>query len=81
MMEQLAERRMRREEDPHPQYPPHSNMHQRPYHPHAQPPVPDAPDEYDDSGEDDEDGYEDDDYEEDEDPEDVRFTCLISGLG
>lgn len=66
MMEQLAERRMQREEEA--QYAAHPNMH-RSYgtHSHAA-----HPDDYDDEDDvDEEEGYEDDDYEEDEDEEDV----------
>lgn len=81
MMEQLAERRMAREEEAHQQYP-HPNVHPRAYSAHAQPPIQQAPDDYDDgSVEDDEDGFDDDDYEEDEEDEDVRTECRMSGSG
>lgn len=73
MMEQLAERRMQREEEA--QYA-HSSMHQRySTHGHAQP----EDEEYDDEG-DEEEGYEDDDYEEDDEDEDVRITLQLSGM-
>lgn len=74
MMEQLAERRMQREEEAHQQYPPHPNMHQRTYSSHVQPPVQQPQDEYDEgSEEDDEEDYNDDDYEEEDEEEDVRI--------
>ncbi|KAF2828312.1 hypothetical protein CC86DRAFT_437475 [Ophiobolus disseminans] len=74
MMEQLAERRMAREEEAHQQYP-HPNVHPRTYSAHAQPPIQQAPDEYDDgSVEDDEEGFDDEDYEEDEEDEDEAMT-------
>lgn len=70
MMEQLAERRMQREEEA--QYQAHPDMHRRySAHAHAPPPV-----EYDDEEDevDEEDGFEDEDYEEDEEDEDVRIN-------
>lgn len=69
MMEQLAERRMQREEEAQYQAP-HSSMYGRAHANHNHPPPPPEEDEYDDE-EDDEEGYEDGDYEEDEDDEDV----------
>lgn len=70
MMEQLAERRMQREEEA--QFSAHPNMQHRSYagHSHSAPPPED--DDYDDEGEDDED-YDDDEYDEDEDDEEVRI--------
>jgi hypothetical protein len=74
MMEQLAERRMAREEDAHNSYP-HSNMHQRSYSTHAQPPPPVPQDDYDDDEDvDEEDGFDDEDYEEEDEEEDV---CIL----
>jgi hypothetical protein len=76
MMEQLAERRMQREEEASFQHQP--NMH-RQYSAHDHPP---QQDEYDEEEEvDDEDGYEDDDYEEDDDEEDVRMDSRMSLFG
>jgi hypothetical protein len=69
MMEQLAERRMQREEEA--QYHTHPNMH-RSYSAQGHPPPPEE-EEYDDEV-DEEEGYEDDDYEEDDDEEDVRIN-------
>ncbi|KAF1974676.1 hypothetical protein BU23DRAFT_552940 [Bimuria novae-zelandiae CBS 107.79] len=65
MMEQLAERRMQREEEA--QYQAHPSMYRGPHNSHHQQP---EDDEYDDE-EEDEEGYEDDDYEEDEEEEDA----------
>lgn len=74
MMEQLAERRMQREEEASFTHQPNPNMH-RQYNAHDHP---SQQDEYDDDEEvDDEDGYEDDDYEEDDEEEEVR---IISGV-
>lgn len=67
MMEQLAERRMQREEEA--QYQAHPSMYRGPHNSHHQQP---EDDEFEDD-EDDEEGYEDDDYEEDED-EEVRMA-------
>ncbi len=73
MMEQLAERRMQREEDAqvqaHPGPPHRSAIYSG--HSHNAPP-PDE-DDYDDEGEDEEE-YDDDDYDEDEEDEEVRIT-------
>lgn len=71
MMEQLAERRMQREEEA--QFSAHPNMQHRSYttHSHNAPPPADDDDDYDDEGEDDDD-YDDDEYDEDEDDEEVR---------
>ncbi|KAF2025937.1 hypothetical protein EK21DRAFT_92817 [Setomelanomma holmii] len=69
MMEQLAERRMQREEEA--QYQAHPGMH-RTYGGHSHAP---QQDEYDDEDDvDEEEGYEDDDYEEDEEDEDEAMT-------
>lgn len=69
MMEQLAERRMQREEEA--QYAAHPSMYRsHNTHSHGGPP---EDEEYDDE-EDDEEGYEDGDYEEDEEDEDVRTS-------
>lgn len=72
MMEQLAERRMQREEEA--QYQNHSSMYGRshPSHGHVQP----DEDDYDEE-DDDEDGYDDDDYEEDDEDEDVSFDKAL----
>ena len=70
MMEQLAERRMQREEEA--QYQAHPTMYRGPHNSHHQQP---EDDEFDDE-EEDEEGYEDDDYEEDED-EEVRVTGAL----
>jgi len=75
MMEQLAERRMAREEDAHNNYP---HSHQRSYSTHAQPPAPIPQDEYDDEDDvDDEDGFDDEDYEEEDEEEDVCIYCRV----
>ena len=67
MMEQLAERRMQREEEA--QYQAHPNTMYRPHNSHTHPPA----DEDDfDEDDDEEDNYEDGDYEEDDEDEDVR---------
>ena len=75
MMEQLAERRMQREEEA--QYQAHPSMYQ-PHNAHSHGPPPEE-DDFDDEGED-EDEYDDDDYEEDEEDEEVRIlswrVCL-----
>ncbi|KAL5117554.1 Stress response protein nst1 [Pleosporales sp. CAS-2024a] len=69
MMEQLAERRMQREEEA--AFPAHSNRHRyNTDHNHA--PQPEE-DEYEDEV-DDEDGYEDDEYDEDDEDEDEAMT-------
>jgi hypothetical protein len=72
MMEQLAERRMQREEEA--QFQTHDQAHapmHRTYSAHGHAPPPEE-EEYDDEG-DEEEGYEDDDYEEDDEDEDVRM--------
>lgn len=66
MMEQLAERRMQREEEA--QYQSHPSM-LRSHHTHGH--APQDEDDFDEE-EDDEEGYEDGDYEEDDEDEDVR---------
>ena len=67
MMEQLAERRMQREEEA--QYQAHPSMYQtHSAHGHGPPP---EEDDFDDEG-DEEEGYEDEDYEEEDEDEDVR---------
>jgi hypothetical protein len=68
MMEQLAERRMQREEEA--QYQAHPPMH-RTYSQHGHAPPPEE-EEYDDEA-DEEEGFEDEDYEEDDEDEDVRI--------
>ncbi|KAJ4378165.1 Stress response protein nst1 [Neocucurbitaria cava] len=69
MMEQLAERRMQREEDA--QFNAHPSMYRsHAGHSHEAPP---EEDDFDDEG-DEEEGYEDDDYEEDEEDEDDTMT-------
>jgi actin-related protein len=75
MMEQLAERRMQREEEA--QYQAHPSMYQ-PHnaHGHGSPP---EEDDFDDEG-DEEEGYEDEDYEEDDEDEDVRTVGEIAGI-
>ena len=70
MMEQLAERRMQREEEA--QYQAHPTMYRGSHSSHHQQP---EDDEFDEE-EDDEEGYEDDDYEEDED-EEVRVAGAL----
>jgi hypothetical protein len=70
MMEQLAERRMQREEEA--QFSNHPNMH-RTYSGHGHPPQPADEEEGFEEEVDEEDGYEDDDYEEDDEDEDVRI--------
>lgn len=73
MMEQLAERRMQREEEA--QFTAHPNMQQhRSYSGHTHNPPPPDDDDYDEEGEDD-DEYDDDEYEEDEEDEEVRILC------
>jgi hypothetical protein len=72
MMEQLAERRMQREEEA--QYHAQSNTHQS-YSAHGHAPQPEE-EEYDDEV-DEEEGYEDDDYEEDDEDEDVRISIWV----
>lgn len=76
MMEQLAERRMQREEEA--QYQAHPNMH-RNYNTHGHAPPPEE-DEYDDEI-DEEEGYDDEDYEEDDEEEDVRLCHGIIYFG
>jgi hypothetical protein len=71
MMEQLAERRMQREEEA--QYASHPSMYGRSHAHHGAPP---EEDDFDDE-EDDEEGYEDGDYEEDEEDEDVSGEMLL----
>ncbi|KAF2006819.1 hypothetical protein P154DRAFT_517292 [Amniculicola lignicola CBS 123094] len=66
MMEQLAERRMQREEEA--QYNSHPSMY-KPHSSHSHNPPPEE-DDYDDE-EDDEEGYEDGDYEDDEEEDDT----------
>lgn len=74
-MEQLAERRMQREEEA--QYQAHPSMYQtHGGHGHGPPP---EEDDFDDEG-DEEEGYEDDDYEEDDEDEDVRTVGEIAGI-
>ncbi|CAO2648060.1 Nn.00g089820.m01.CDS01 [Neocucurbitaria sp. VM-36] len=69
MMEQLAERRMQREEEA--QFQAHPSMYRsHAAHSHDAPP---EEDDFDDEG-DEEEGYEDDDYEEDEEDEDDTMT-------
>ncbi|KAF3036470.1 Stress response protein nst1 [Didymella heteroderae] len=69
MMEQLAERRMQREEEA--QYQAHPSMYQtHGGHSHGPPP---EDDDFDDEG-DEEEGYEDDDYDEDDEDEDDTMT-------
>lgn len=75
MMEQLAERRMQREEEA--QYQAHPSMYQS-HAPHAHPPPPEE-DEFDDEG-DEEEGYEDDDYEEDDEDDHVRTVGEIAAI-
>jgi hypothetical protein len=72
MMEQLAERRMQREEEA--QYQAHPPMH-RTYSAHGHAPPPEE-EEYDDEA-DEEEGFEDDDYEEDDEDEDVRIIFRV----
>lgn len=73
MMEQLAERRMQREEEA--QYQAHPTMH-RSYNAHGHAPPPEE-EEYDDE-EDEEEGYEDDDYEDDDEDEEVGV--ILNGI-
>ncbi|KAF2787498.1 hypothetical protein K505DRAFT_411402 [Melanomma pulvis-pyrius CBS 109.77] len=69
MMEQLAERRMQREEEA--QYQAHPSMYRsHNSHNHGPPPQQQEEEEYDDE-EDEEDGYEDGDYEEDDEEDDT----------
>jgi hypothetical protein len=70
MMEQLAERRMQREEEA--QFQAHPTMH-RTYGAHSHAPPQPVEDDYDDDV-DEEEGYDDDDYEEDEEDEEVRMS-------
>ena len=67
MMEQLAERRMQREEEA--QYQAHPPIH-RPYGQHGHAPQQEE-EEYDDEA-DEEEGFDEEDYEEDDEDEDVR---------
>ena len=69
MMEQLAERRMQREEEA--QFAAHPSMY-RGHGAHSHEPPPEE-DDFGDEG-DEEEGYEDDDYEEDDEEEDVRIN-------
>ncbi|KAI4917695.1 hypothetical protein J4E85_009787 [Alternaria conjuncta] len=71
MMEQLAERRMQREEDAQVQAHPGAQHRSYSGHSHSAPP-PDE-DDYDEEGEDEEE-YDDDDYEEDEEDEEGAMT-------
>lgn len=73
MMEQLAERRMQREEEA--QYHGQSGMAYRSHNAHNHAPPPDD-DEFDDE-DDDEEAYEDGDYEEDDEDEDVRIGLYM----
>lgn len=73
MMEQLAERRMQREEEA--QYAAHPNMYRSQHNAHAHQPPPEE-DEFDDE-EEDEEGYEDGDYEDDEEEEEVRKDSAL----
>jgi hypothetical protein len=76
MMEQLAERRMQREEEA--QYQAHPSMYQT-HGGHSHPP-PAEDDDFDDEG-DEEDGYEEEDYEEEDEDEDVRtMVCQVEHL-
>ncbi|KAL6152107.1 Stress response protein nst1 [Exserohilum turcicum] len=71
MMEQLAERRMQREEEA--QFSAHPNMQHRSYTGHSHNAPPPDEDDYDDEAEDDEE-YDDDEYDEDEDDEEGTMT-------
>lgn len=71
MMEQLAERRMQREEEA--QFQAHPSMY-RSHSAHGHNAPPPEEDEYDEEGEDDEE-YDDDDYEEEEEDDEVRIMC------
>jgi hypothetical protein len=71
MMEQLAERRMQREEEA--QFQAHPSMY-RSHSSHGHNAPPPEEDEYDEEGEEDED-YDDDDYEEEEEDDEVRIMC------
>ena len=72
MMEQLAERRMQREEEAN--FHAHPSMHRyNSAHNHA--PQPEE-EEYDDEV-DEEEGFEDEDYEEDDEDEDVRISFWV----
>jgi len=73
MMEQLAERRMQREEEAQ-FHQSHPNVQHRSYSGHTHNAPPPEEDDYDDEGEDDEE-YDDEDYEEDEEDEEVRILC------
>ncbi|KAF3002108.1 Stress response protein nst1 [Curvularia kusanoi] len=75
MMEQLAERRMQREEEA--QYQAHPSMYQT-HNAHGHGPPPEE-DDFEDEG-DEEEGYEDEDYEEDDEDEDVRTVGEIAGI-
>ncbi|KAJ4305106.1 Stress response protein nst1 [Kalmusia sp. IMI 367209] len=70
MMEQLAERRMQREEEA--QYSAHPTMYRSQHNSHVHQPQPEE-DEFDDE-EEDEEGYEDGDYEDDEEDEEDTMT-------
>ncbi|CAE7216856.1 hypothetical protein PTNB73_08080 [Pyrenophora teres f. teres] len=72
MMEQLAERRMQREEEAQ-FHQAHPNMQHRSYSGHSHNAPPPEEDDYDDEGEDDEE-YDDEDYEEDEEDEEGTMT-------
>jgi hypothetical protein len=73
MMEQLAERRMQREEEA--QYQAHPSMYRGgPHNSHHNPPP--EEDDFDDE-EEDEEGYEDGDYEDDEEDEEVRIDDAL----
>jgi hypothetical protein len=73
MMEQLAERRMQREEEA--QYQAHPSMYRGgPHNSHHNPPP--EEDDFDDE-EEDEEGYEDGDYEDDEEDEEVRMDDAV----
>jgi hypothetical protein len=77
MMEQLAERRMQREEEASFQaHPSTYRTHSQHSHSHAPP----EEDDFDDDEEDDE-QYEDGDYEEDDEDEDVRTISSIRTVG
>ena len=73
MMEQLAERRMQREEEA--QFQSHPSMYSRSHQSHNHGPPPEE-DDFDDE-EDDEEGYEDGDYEEDDEDEDVSTRDIL----
>jgi hypothetical protein len=74
MMEQLAERRMQREEDIH--YPSSSYAHRNTHQGHNHPPIDDDDDDYDDEEDDEDyDSQEEDEYEGD-DMVSVCFVCM-----